>query len=172
MIRPTHGLVTRAPTQGKGGCIDIGRLRANVNRLPPCGTGISSSCAIGDVEISRFANTVTRFPGHVHPPYAHLVSFQVLERNRGPPLPHETGWKDTIRLAEGDAVRVIMLASLPAAVGLWRAHDLNGILDARRFCGERGRDEGHPAKVSTDCGTRRTKGLTARRYDSRSAKGV
>jgi FtsP/CotA-like multicopper oxidase with cupredoxin domain len=38
----------------------------------------------------------------------HLVSYQVLARHGGPPLPHETGLKDTVRLAAGDDVRVIM----------------------------------------------------------------
>jgi FtsP/CotA-like multicopper oxidase with cupredoxin domain len=69
---------------------------------------IDAAPRLGDVEIWRFVNRRTLFPGHVHPPHVHLVSYQVLERNGGPPQPHETGWKDTIRLAEGDDIRVII----------------------------------------------------------------
>jgi FtsP/CotA-like multicopper oxidase with cupredoxin domain len=31
----------------------------------------------------------------------------MLERNGKPPLPHETGWKDTVLLGQGEQVRVI-----------------------------------------------------------------
>jgi spore coat protein A len=68
---------------------------------------IDAAPCFGDVEIWRFVNRRTPFPGHVHPPHMHLVNYQVLERNSRPPGLHETGWKDTIRLAEGDDVRVI-----------------------------------------------------------------
>jgi FtsP/CotA-like multicopper oxidase with cupredoxin domain len=68
---------------------------------------IDAAPRFGNVEIWRFVNHRTPFPGHVHPPHMHLVNYQVLERNGGPPGLHETGWKDTIRLAEGDDVRVI-----------------------------------------------------------------
>jgi FtsP/CotA-like multicopper oxidase with cupredoxin domain len=62
----------------------------------------------GDVEIWRFTNK--RFLGAlgiVHPVHVHLVRFKVLQRNGGPPLPHETGWKDTVSVDRDEDVSVI-----------------------------------------------------------------
>jgi spore coat protein A len=62
----------------------------------------------GDVEIWRFTNR--RFLGLlslVHPVHVHLVSFLILERNGRPPLPHETGWKDTVAVDKDEDVSVI-----------------------------------------------------------------
>jgi spore coat protein A len=62
----------------------------------------------GDVEIWSFTNK--RFLGVlgiVHPVHVHLVTFKVLERNGGPPLPHETGWKDTVSVDWVEDVSVI-----------------------------------------------------------------
>lgn len=62
----------------------------------------------GDVEIWRFSSYDGVFPGrHVHPAHVHLIHFQVIERNGKEPPPHETGWKDTVRLERGDEVSVI-----------------------------------------------------------------
>jgi FtsP/CotA-like multicopper oxidase with cupredoxin domain len=62
----------------------------------------------GDLEIWRFTNkTVLGVLGIVHPVHVHLVRFQVLERNGGPPLPHETGWKDTVSVDRNEEVSVI-----------------------------------------------------------------
>jgi FtsP/CotA-like multicopper oxidase with cupredoxin domain len=62
----------------------------------------------GDCEIWRFTNR--RFLGVlgiVHPVHVHLVAFKVVERNGGPPLPHETGWKDTVSVDRDEAVSVM-----------------------------------------------------------------
>lgn len=62
----------------------------------------------GDLEIWRFTNKMfLGVLGIVHPVHVHLVSFQVLERNGGPPLPHETGWKDTVSVDRNEEVSVI-----------------------------------------------------------------
>jgi spore coat protein A len=62
----------------------------------------------GEVEIWQFENHrmlgVLALPHSVH---LHLVRFRILDRNGKPPLPHETGWKDTLALAKGEHVRVI-----------------------------------------------------------------
>jgi FtsP/CotA-like multicopper oxidase with cupredoxin domain len=69
---------------------------------------VDAAPRLGDTEIWHFVHPKTLFPGvHVHPVHVHLVQFQILDRNGGPPHSHETGWKDTVRLAEGDDVRVI-----------------------------------------------------------------
>ena len=67
-----------------------------------------SSPHFGDVEIWHFKNQ--RFLGLlslVHPVHLHLVDFLILERNGRPPLPHESGWKDTVAVNKDDEVRVI-----------------------------------------------------------------
>jgi FtsP/CotA-like multicopper oxidase with cupredoxin domain len=43
----------------------------------------------------------------VHPVHVHLVTFKVLQRNGGQPLPHETGWKDTVAVDRDEDVSVI-----------------------------------------------------------------
>jgi FtsP/CotA-like multicopper oxidase with cupredoxin domain len=80
--------------------------RINGHRFDP-ETPIASP-GYGDIEIWRFINK--RFLGIfgiVHPVHVHLVTFKVLERNGGLPLPHETGWKDTIAVDRGEDVSVI-----------------------------------------------------------------
>jgi spore coat protein A len=69
---------------------------------------VDAAPGLGDTEIWRFVHPHSIAPGrHVHPVHIHLVRFQVLERNGGPPPAHERGWKDTVRLEAGDDVRVI-----------------------------------------------------------------
>jgi spore coat protein A, manganese oxidase len=64
---------------------------------------------LGDVEVWRFVNQrLARLFTMVHPVHTHLVPFQVLRRNGGPPRPHEGGWKDTVALDDGEQVDVIM----------------------------------------------------------------
>lgn len=80
--------------------------RINGRRFDP-ETPIASP-SYGDVEIWRFINK--RFLGAlgiVHPVHVHLVTFKVLQRNGGPPLPHETGWKDTVAVDRDEDVSVI-----------------------------------------------------------------
>jgi FtsP/CotA-like multicopper oxidase with cupredoxin domain len=63
---------------------------------------------MGDIEIWRFVNR-RRFGilGMVHPVHVHLVRFQIVDRNSGPPDLHETGWKDTVAVSPGQEVRII-----------------------------------------------------------------
>jgi FtsP/CotA-like multicopper oxidase with cupredoxin domain len=80
--------------------------RINGQRFEP-ETPIASP-RYADVEIWHFTNK--RFLGLlgiVHPVHVHLVTFKVLERNGGPPLAHETGWKDTVAVDRDEDVSVI-----------------------------------------------------------------
>lgn len=72
---------------------------------------------LGSTEVWRFVNR----SGITHPMHMHLVFFQVLDRQpieliddkpvptgtRQPPLPEETGWKDTVQVGPFEVVRVI-----------------------------------------------------------------
>jgi FtsP/CotA-like multicopper oxidase with cupredoxin domain len=59
---------------------------------------------LGDVEIWEFIN---KSGGWFHPIHAHLIDFQILDRNGRPPFPYELGPKDTVYLGENETVRVI-----------------------------------------------------------------
>jgi FtsP/CotA-like multicopper oxidase with cupredoxin domain len=63
----------------------------------------------GDVEIWNITNkSLLGFIGMLHPVHVHLVNFRILERNGRAPLPHETGWKDTVAVNKGEEVKVVM----------------------------------------------------------------
>jgi spore coat protein A len=63
----------------------------------------------GDVEIWSISNkSFLGFIGMLHPVHIHLVNFRVLDRNGKPPLPHETGWKDTVAVDKDEEVKVAM----------------------------------------------------------------
>jgi FtsP/CotA-like multicopper oxidase with cupredoxin domain len=63
----------------------------------------------GTSEIWRITNNDTNVgpPGGVHHNFhTHLSQFRVLDRDGGPPLPEETGLKDTVRIDPGKSVRI------------------------------------------------------------------
>ena len=66
---------------------------------------------LDDVEIWHFINHNPKpleLFAMLHPVHVHLVNFQILTRNGGPPRPFERGWKDTVALEKGEDARVIM----------------------------------------------------------------
>lgn len=64
---------------------------------------VDAEPAFGATEVWRFGNVT----GMAHPMHLHLVHFQVLDRDGARPLPEEVGWKDTVVVGPGEAVRVI-----------------------------------------------------------------
>jgi spore coat protein A len=62
----------------------------------------------GQVEIWHLKNRKFGSLEKLHPVHVHLVNFQILERNGGPPKPWERGWKDTVSLGKGEEVKIIM----------------------------------------------------------------
>jgi spore coat protein A len=66
---------------------------------------IDAQPRVGDTEIWTLVNGSG---GWLHPIHIHLLNFQVLDRNGKPPLPQESGWKETIKLGPNETVRVIM----------------------------------------------------------------
>lgn len=59
---------------------------------------------LDSLEIWRFVNNRN---GLAHPVHVHLVNFLILDRNGRPPYAFERGWKDTVRVDQGETVRVI-----------------------------------------------------------------
>lgn len=81
--------------------------------------------SLGDTEVWRLANHSFREKHKViHPVHIHLVNFQILERNGGPALPHEMGWKDTVGLNVGDEVVVGMRVEGFKGRYLFHCHNL------------------------------------------------
>jgi spore coat protein A, manganese oxidase len=81
--------------------------------------------SLGDMEVWRLANhSFHERHNVVHPVHIHLVNFKILERNGGPALPHEVGWKDTVALNVGDEVMVGMRVQGFKGRYLFHCHNL------------------------------------------------
>jgi spore coat protein A, manganese oxidase len=79
----------------------------------------------GDTEVWRLANhSFHEKHNVVHPIHIHLLNFQILQRNGGPALPHEMGWKDTVALNVGDEVLVGMPVEGFTGRYLFHCHNL------------------------------------------------
>jgi spore coat protein A, manganese oxidase len=65
---------------------------------------VDANPGLGDTEIWTF---ITNSRDWFHPVHVHLVDFQILERNRQPPLPYERGWKDVVYNGEDDNIQII-----------------------------------------------------------------
>lgn len=73
------------------------------NNQPFDARRVDAKPRLGDTEIWTFKN-----PSMMgHPIHLHDVMFQVLDRNGGPALPQEAGWKDTVHVNINETVRVI-----------------------------------------------------------------
>jgi spore coat protein A len=65
---------------------------------------VDATPVLGSTEIWRFQNRAMM----AHPIHVHLDMFQILDRNGAPPSEAESGWKDTVTLAENETVRVLV----------------------------------------------------------------
>ncbi len=81
-----------------------------------------ASVPLGEIEFWRFFNNPAS--KMLHPAHMHLAHFQILERNGGPPLPHETGWKDTVALQPGEEVLVMLRFDQFRGRYLFHCHNL------------------------------------------------
>jgi FtsP/CotA-like multicopper oxidase with cupredoxin domain len=72
--------------------------------LEPVPAAISFEIPAGDVELW----TVTNTSGMAHPFHVHHRSFQVLDIDGAPPPPALAGWKDTVVIAPGRVVRLLL----------------------------------------------------------------
>jgi spore coat protein A, manganese oxidase len=80
---------------------------------------------LNDTEVWRLANHSFREKHNVlHPVHIHLLNFQILRRNGGSALPHETGWKDTVALSVGEEVVVGMRVEGYAGRYVFHCHNL------------------------------------------------
>jgi len=74
-----------------------------INGQPFDSKRIDARPKLGSVEVWRFTNPSPM----MHPMHVHDVMFQILDRDGQPPAPEEAGWKDTVHVPAGSAVRVI-----------------------------------------------------------------
>ncbi len=63
---------------------------------------IAADPKLGDVEVWKLHTNAH------HPVHLHLVQFQVLNRNGDGPGRWDSGWKDTVNMASGDHVEIVM----------------------------------------------------------------
>ena len=59
-----------------------------------------------------------------HPWHVHGVQFRVLDRSTGPLAPNDSGWKDTVRVAPGETVRMLMHFDKQSGMYMYHCHIL------------------------------------------------
>ncbi|MDH5258694.1 MAG: multicopper oxidase domain-containing protein, partial [Gammaproteobacteria bacterium] len=100
---------------------------------------VTEKPVLGTTEVWKIINNT----GDAHPVHQHLVQFRILERQAfdtasyvpgepstltliGAPMlpnPEEAGWKDTVKAAPGEVVRIIANYDLPGEY-VWHCHIL------------------------------------------------
>lgn len=90
---------------GMGGMMGVGRMDGlmGINGRSMDKSRIDVQVPLGSIEIWEIRNATPL----THSFHIHDVQFRVLDRDGGPPLPHELGLKDTVLVDPGSAVRVI-----------------------------------------------------------------
>ncbi|MEU4690758.1 multicopper oxidase family protein [Actinoplanes sp. NPDC023714] len=81
---------------------------------------IDATVRRGTTEVWKVHNADTVFGGIEHVFHMHLVQFRVLDRDGAPPLPGETGFKDTVHIPGGTTVR--LLAKFTDFTGVYAYH--------------------------------------------------
>jgi bilirubin oxidase len=69
--------------------------------------------------------SVTNYAGDIaHPWHVHGIQFRVLDRSTGPLAPNDQGWKDTVRVAPGETVRMLMHFDKQDGLYMYHCHIL------------------------------------------------
>lgn len=92
----------RGMRNGQGGGHGGGNYFINGRGMAP--DFINERIELNTTEIWELSNNSPM----MHPFHVHNGQFQVLDRNGNPPPPNEIGWKDTVKVAPGELVRIIM----------------------------------------------------------------
>ncbi|MBU6317106.1 MAG: multicopper oxidase family protein [Acidobacteria bacterium] len=77
---------------------------------------VGATMNVGDVERWTWRNSAG---GWYHPSHAHFIDSRIISRNGKPPLPYETGLKDTLFLGQTEEIKVLVRADSP---GTWMIH--------------------------------------------------
>ncbi len=102
------------PTGALLGTLGAGPLR--------WGASVTEDPIEGDIEVWELHNLTV----DAHPIHVHLVMFQVIGRGPGgtePPMPWETGWKDTVIAYPGEITRIKARFDI-AGLYVWHCHIL------------------------------------------------
>jgi FtsP/CotA-like multicopper oxidase with cupredoxin domain len=59
-----------------------------------------------------------------HPWHVHGIQFRVLDRSTGPLAPNDSGWKDTVRVAPGETVRMLLHFDKQDGLYMYHCHIL------------------------------------------------
>ncbi|HET6329473.1 MAG TPA: multicopper oxidase domain-containing protein [Holophagaceae bacterium] len=69
--------------------------------------------------------SVTNYAGDIaHPWHVHGIQFRVLDRSTGALAPNDQGWKDTVRIAPGETVRMLMHFDKQDGLYMYHCHIL------------------------------------------------
>jgi FtsP/CotA-like multicopper oxidase with cupredoxin domain len=116
----TWTLGLQPPSPGGGG--QSGGLMWTINGLEFDPNRSDASVPLDVIEFWRFQNDPRS--GMLHPAHVHLAHFQIMQRNGGPPLAHETGWKDTVALQPGEEALVMLRFEQFRGRYLFHCHNL------------------------------------------------
>jgi len=110
-LHPSDVVRTRTFTFGGRPNLGLGlppKVEWLINDRPFDPDRIDAAPELDDIEVWRFINRGFMSFTMLHPVHTHLAPFQILRRNGGAPLQHESGWKDTVSIDDGEQVDVIM----------------------------------------------------------------
>ncbi len=100
---PAAAIRTRSLSLAMGmGSVSINGVQ--MTQLEPVPAAISFEIPVGDTELWTITNT----SGMAHPLHIHHRHFQIVDVDGAPPPPALAGWKDTVLVAPGQAVRVLL----------------------------------------------------------------
>jgi FtsP/CotA-like multicopper oxidase with cupredoxin domain len=104
-LRPLPPLVARPTDRDVVMSVDMDRQMAMIDGKMFDPNRIDARIRRGSTEIWRISNTDAAI-GLDHNMHIHLVQFRVLDRDGAPPVPGESGLKDTVFVPAGTSVRV------------------------------------------------------------------
>jgi spore coat protein A len=105
VLRPLPPLTGGATTREITMKVDMTKGAAYINGKSFDPDRVDTTIKAGSTEIWRISNSDTDY-GLDHNMHLHLVQFRVLDRDGKPPLPGESGLKDTVLVPAGQSVRV------------------------------------------------------------------
>ncbi|MFF0430224.1 MULTISPECIES: multicopper oxidase family protein [unclassified Streptomyces] len=108
-LRPTAALPTPTTTRRIKLGVAPSKMAYAINDLTWDENRVDARIPNGTSEIWEIYNADTvdsEFGGIDHTFHLHLVQFRVLDRDGKPPLPGESGWKDTVLVRPGERIRL------------------------------------------------------------------
>ncbi len=113
-LDPQNATITRQFDLERGADDTINGKLFDMNR-------VDQTITHGATEIWSVTNYATDI---AHPFHVHGIQFRVLNRTSGPLPPNDQGWKDTVRVAPGETVRLLMHFDKQEGLYMFHCHIL------------------------------------------------